>query len=708
MKKPVVLLILPVLFLLPSLGGFIFNRGADYNDIAISHYPNALYIQRSIAERGEIPLWSDTILGGYPFAADPLSGLHYPPGWLALLLPLPLGLNAVAVLHLLLGGAGMYLFLRSQGCARWPAIFGGLAWEALPKLQAHLGAGHLTMLYAAGWMPWLLLAQQYAGRRRAFLLLPGLLLGTILLADVRMAFIAGTLWAVFNLRMLLAGQGNPRLAAWGAQSLLTVALAGLMGAALLLPLGEFVGLSTRGLMQARDVGALSLPVARLLGLLVPEMGGTAEWAVYPGSAVLGLAMLALAFRPSRGRAFFWWLLFGLCVLWALGDQLPWFNALASLPGVSLLCVPPRMLAAGLFALIVAASLGLDTLLASPESLRSLPKFNPLLVLAGLGFFVAALSAAVWAASGEAPVRFIWGTLSLAGTLAIFFMARSGRFTSGRLACLFCGWLLFDLTSVNLISLDYRPKGEILAQGNEAAAMLLTERAMDFYRVYSPSYSIPQQTAAMLRIELADGIDPLQLKSYVDFLAKAGGFTSEGYSVTLPPFPQGDPSTDNRGARPDARLLGLLNVRYVAAEFPITAEGLEPAGQYGTTYLYTNRYERPRAWVQGAGSQPGEDILSTPMVLKTANRIDLVAEGPGLLVLSEVAYPGWAATFDGEPQPLLSVGILRGLELPEGSHRIRLEYRPTRFYLGTGVSLITLVCVGVYTISALRREHARAR
>ena len=38
-----------------------------------------------------------------------------------------------------------------------PAFFGGVVFAGTPKLIAHLGAGHVTLVFAVAWTPWLLL-----------------------------------------------------------------------------------------------------------------------------------------------------------------------------------------------------------------------------------------------------------------------------------------------------------------------------------------------------------------------------------------------------------------------------------------------------------------------------------------------------------------------------------------------------------------------
>ena len=83
------LFLVPPLVLLPSIGQFYYAPGSSFSDLAISHYPNALFLLNAIKTGQGFPWWSPSILSGYPFAADPLSGLWYPPGLLALLLPLP-------------------------------------------------------------------------------------------------------------------------------------------------------------------------------------------------------------------------------------------------------------------------------------------------------------------------------------------------------------------------------------------------------------------------------------------------------------------------------------------------------------------------------------------------------------------------------------------------------------------------------------------
>src|SRR5262249_10939138 len=57
------------------------------------------------------------------------------------------------------------------------------------------------------------------------------------------------------------------------------------------------------------------------------------------------------------------------------------------------------------------------------------------------------------------------------------------------------------------------------------------------------------------------------------------------------------------------------------------------------------------------------------------RLDVRAEGPGLLVVAESWDPGWSATVDDAPAPVLRVNDARmGVVLPAGTHFVALHHR----------------------------------
>ena len=605
-------LLVPLLLLLPALAAFPYpSADAPYSDMTLAHYPYAIYLRQAMLVEHRLPLWSPLILSGSPFAANPLSGLWYPPGWLALLFPLPLGFNLVILLHLLWGGLGMYLFLRSEGLSHPPALLGALGFEALPKLFAHYGAGHLTLIYAVAWTPWLLWSCRRSADRLAGTGWSSLLsweapvLALIFLADVRWSVYAALLWWGLVLLGHQMGRISGGLASFWRRMLplLTQTVLGaLLAAPLALPLLEFSRISTRSQMLPADIQTFSLPLLRLMGLFFPDFNGFHEYMLYAGQAVVLLASLAVLWRLRQPAIRFWAAAFLLSLGFALGANLPLWQGLATLPLFALLRVPSRMLFISGISLLALASYAVQAII---EGLPAGQRRRAGLVLTAYIGFQLALCAGVWALGGKMPANFAWGAgFALLSAVWIGFHL-AGRLPAAWWPAGLCVICLLDWGGMDRTLFWPRPAEQALAEGRPLAEYLAAQGG-DF-RVYSPSYSLPQQTAATYGLQLADGVDPLQLQQYVHFMERASGVPSTGYSVTLPPFASGQPDSDNIAYRPDPRQLGLLNVRYVAAEFDLPVRGLDLEQQFGSTRLYRNLYALPRAWVQPENSSLGESV-----------------------------------------------------------------------------------------------------
>jgi hypothetical protein len=703
------LFLLPVSLFLPHLGEFAFQPGALYSDVLVSHYPNALFLQRTLREAGTVPLWSPAILSGYPFAANPLSGLAYLPGWAALLLPLPLGLNLALALHQVWGGVGMYRFLRAEGLPEAPALLGGLVFEAMPKLYAHVGAGHLSLVYAVAWMPWVLYLERRTSKGRLGWLVPGAGLGALAAADVRLAAYAGLLWAAYSARLFLGRAAGHRHGwAWLAGRCTNLLMAGLAAAPLLLPLAQYTRLTTRGQITVQDNLVLSLPPVQLVGLVVPNIGGAAEWLVYPGAAVMALALFVLAWPPARRRALFWLGLAAAGLVYALGDAVPGLDVVARLPGLSLLRVPPRALLLSGFGFAVLAAQAVHSLTTGPEQQAERGGAWAKRVIFAAAAFLGLFAAAAWLVVDQPlpRIQFTWGAVFFAAGGGLAGLAQSGKVKPGPLTVLLFGACLVDLLGVNGLSLAFRSPEQVRAQGSAAAEYLAAQGPPGSFRVYSPSYSIPQHLAAEYRLELSDGVDPLQLAAYAGFMRSATGVPDSGYSVTLPPFATGDPASDNQDYAPDPAELGLLNVLFLAAEFPLQDERLVLVAQFGATRIYRNLAALPRAWVQAPEGAPGERLHSSFGVTTRTNQVAARAKGPGLLVLSEIAYPGWEVSVDGVPAEIETAGgLLRGVRLETGEHQVVFTFRPRLFYLG--LALAGLGWCGLLAWALAGRRSRRA-
>ncbi len=78
----------------------------------------------------------------------------------------------------------------------------------------------------------------------------------------------------------------------------------------------------------------------------------------------------------------------------------------------------------------------------------------------------------------------------------------------------------------------------------------------------------------------------------------------------------------------------------------------------------------------------------------------------VLVVSEVNYPGWEATIDGQPTTIFKTDyLLRGVIVPAGKHRVEMRYTAPAAKIGAMISALTLLLLGGMAIFAARRKRS---
>ncbi len=676
------------LFLLPLTAApqsFPYPPGGSYSDALIAHLTSARFLGEAVGTAGQIPLWNPHLLSGIPFAADPLSGLWYPPFWFLAVFPSALSLNLILLSHLAFGGLGMYLWMRREGVGDSGALAAGLLFAGMPKLIGHIGLGHLSLVAAVCWTPWVLRQARTAWDAspanrgaRPFLLL-GLILGITFLADPR--------W-IPPLGLTAAG-----LTAWGmrgarpgARPALRAAAATLLGfaalaAGLALPLAEFTRLSTRASLTAAEAGSLALPPIRLLEIVVPTRGGWGEWTIGAGAGALVLSVLAAARWPKRTGV--WVGLVAASLLLALGDATPLGALAARTPGLDLIRVPARWGFLAGVGTCVLAGWGLSAA-TSPEVSGS--RRAARLALAAAVTAIVALNAAAGVVGGRA----VDSIVTIAFLLAVAGAIWPGRSRGGgsKLSVILLALLALETAWIDSSLVVPRDQAAALEPGRRVARALGDRPAES--RVFSPSYAVPQEAAVEMGIDLADGVHPLQLEVYVAYMGRAAGFDHAGYSVTLPPFPSGDPKVA-WGAELDLEALGRLAISRVVSDYPLEATTLQLEEMSDGVWIYSNPSARPRAWVEPDAA--GQDWNEVLVIERTPNRIVLTASGPGRLVLSEIVYPGWRASVDEHRTPIVAhQGVFRSVRIGPGEHQVRFDFLPVPLLAGLAVSLVCLGAV----------------
>ncbi len=639
-------------------------QGWPFSDAVITHWPNALFLQRSI-RTGAFPLWRPLIMSGQPFATNPLNKVWYPPQWLVVVLPVTLHLNLLIWAHLVLAGLGMRALGCRLGLGTSTASIIGVAYAFTPRIAAATGAGHLDILYASAWFPWVLWAIHRAvmdaGRARQNGAVLGIIGALCIMADMRLglfAFAAGGALAIW-----LSGQLNPARRRSAALAIaFGAALAIGLTAVQWLPLLDLVPYLSRSGMTEADAAVFSLRPARLITLLLPNRGGSQETMIYVGLPVLILAVIGLARSPRRHIV--WIVVAVIGGLYALGDQgFLWPVLVRLVPPLLWLRVPSRAWIAVVIALIILAGFGLESLVGRRSHTR---------LAVGLLAFGAVIS--LLAVFSSVPVGTLAATAGGSLAMGALLLAQN-RLQASTVIVLGCAVIALDLVWMDISLVRGLPQSIWLDSYAPVAQALLDAGVT---RLYSPDYSLPQEAAAYWNIPELGGVDPFQLRGYVSAFEAATGVRAAGYSVTLPAYNSPDPRTANRDMPIDAEKLAQWNVSHVLSGFPIDAADLRLTQRVEGLYLYENT-RRPQG-VAVAWDGPNRFTAS--------NKGDQV-------VNVEAWAPGWQPT--GDQANGVAIALAPG-------ETINRQYDPPGLVPGVALSAASLLITGIIAARTYHRDH----
>jgi hypothetical protein len=279
-----------------------------------------------------------------------------------------------------------------------------------------------------------------------------------------------------------------------------------------------------------------------------------------------------------------------------------------------------------------AGYGLQWLLENLASLKR--KRWRLYALVGL---VGSLACGVFTmASLPLPDAAGWSVFVGGGGLAVgILLLLSRRLPAQRVAVLVLLVTFADLLITGRSWLEWRGEDEWLKPYEPLALALVEDGAA---RVYSPTYSLPQQVAEAYNLRLFGGVDPFQLEGVVEAVAQAGGIERAGYSVVVPPLNDiegDDPATANRSAMPNTDLLAQWEVSHVASDYPIEHTRLELMDEIDGVFIYRNMdftqvspVESPPTWSDNGRGLPSRESVAS---LNQLTIVATVISGVSLLV-----------------------------------------------------------------------------
>jgi len=99
--------------------------------------------------------------------------------------------------------------------------------------------------------------------------------------------------------------------------------------------------------------------------------------------------------------------------------------------------------------------------------------------------------------------------------------------------------------------------------------------------------------------------------------------------------------------------------------------------------WVNRSDLAAIRPELSGQSPGKsESVSISYPSPQRATLEVTLESPGLVVLSDVYYPGWQLTIDDKPAPIYRVNVMmRGAIVPAGPHRLVYTFAPRSFQVG---------------------------
>ncbi|MCA8976561.1 MAG: YfhO family protein [Planctomycetes bacterium] len=750
----------------------------SFNDKIWLIHPGLAYGSAAL-RGGRLPLWNPSLLAGLPHAANPMSAVFYPPNWAVAWLPSVDAVLAIAALHVLLGGVFMLMFLRTSGLSPGAALIGAIGFAFSGWVAAHL---HNTQLVATVvWVPLGLWAMERLFRHGRsgpgpFAALAMAVAMMWLAGFPQFALLGCVALLTYAVCGLLANRGRQllRRAAW----LGAAAVTGLLLAAVqLLPTLELMQRAARGPRTVADLQSEHYRPGAWIGLVLPRtlgdpmrgedwrqqglapallgegpqrtpplIGNWSERTVYPGIAVLLLAVLGLGSRRRR-TAVSLIVTAGVGVAMACSTvciagygRLPGFAAGAPARAVLLLAIAVPALAA----------CGWRVLLDHVERRLGAALVVALFAIAvGAGALAAVALVADWYEGLVVDLVVLAATtLALGGLLLLHRRATLGRraLCAGLIAVvaadLLAFWLPVNQPVAKARLYETTPALRFLSENlghdrflrmSENRAQAVTDRPVLFHCNQNLLFGLRD----------AQGYGILVPRPYLELWRELASLWS---GVGFAGIAVGDAASP---------VLDLAAVRYLIAARPMRELAElqvhpEP-GANGDLWIYRNPDFLPRARLVSrarvAEADAARHLLLDGAVDLTeevlvdrlpdrpsnavagsrdpaANGVDWIrdepeslefrvqADAPCYLVVADTWDPGWQArVIDAEGRrrqaPILqAMTCFRAVALAPGDRRVEMVYRPWSIRVGIVTSLLVLVIGAVVLVVWWRRSTIR--
>ena len=697
--------------------------------------------------QGTLPVWDPYAFAGRSYTGEMQTAAFYPLHLVLALFPFDRnGLLAPLLYHLyfvavhVMAAWFMFALIRELGLSRFSAVIAGLCFS-IGGFVGRVLWPH--MLESSIWLPIQLLFLLRAldtkalFRGLAYAALSGFALGLSILAGglhivMMQGLVLTTAIAYHTVHKIhksgVVTAASPDYKMWKQPILIllvAVSIGLALGAIQLLPSMEYSARAMRWVNGGAVLpAAQKIPYSNLVDSLSPR--GLVSYLFFettnlgPGevlSPYLGVFPLLLAIigiwkcwgnlwvRYAAGLAF-------AAILFSLGSYSLFYGLVyAIVPLLWMAREASRFLYLAHFGLVILAAFGVESLFSKTETPSSWNHLNR----AFLWLTVACAAALAAAAVFPLPA---WRSETMFSFVVIFLSYALWRYiragASGNIArFLVAALILFDVSAFDSAAEN---KAEMARAGGNHLDRLLSMR---------PAVQFLKSRPGLFRVQVA-AETPLNPGDAFDLQTLNGG------AVTMP---------SNYFELQSKGLLAsnLLNVQYFLK--PATTADPGPLYEDSKWKVYKNPQAFPRAWLvhQTAvepspemllrrlgtpGSEPEHlGLLAAPLEIalepaSTGTAEDASVEqysarhillkvragSRGLLVLSEMYYPGWEVRVNGHREKVYEVdGGLRGVIVPQGDSRVTFEYVPRSVIIGGLLSILAFSAALLLLISLVSKR-----
>ncbi len=528
-----------------------------------------------------IPFWDPYLFSGIPFIDAFHGDIFYPFSFLRVFLPPHIVLNWFFIVHTILAGVFMYLYLRLLRFDRGVSFLIAVSFMFTGTLVSLTYPGHDGKMAVSSFIPlvFYLLHMGYEKEKFGYFALAGVFMGFgILSPHVQMMYylyLASFIYMVF-LFIMKFRQGNTSSAVKLAVFYgIAVFFSLLIGAVQLLPGYEYVakfsprGAGNRGYEFATS---WSLPWEDFLSAFFAKFSGFLDsyWGrnpfklntEYVGALAGFLGFSGFFNRKRKDLALIFGVIAGFFTLIALGGFTPVYRVFYYiLPGIKKFRAPSMSFIFVAFSLNVVAASGFEYFLSLKES-RDFKKFwiaaGVILVLGLVGFLWKGLLVGIIKGLfvktdrqlavlnkyyGNIPLAFV--RFSIVAALVLYLLRGRFKFTIPVLAVV----VIADLWSIDWNFLKTLPGPDKYYAKDGVVRELEKDRSI--YRVFPIFYRIDSNYLMLYRIESIGGHHGNQFQRYQEFLGNPHHFMFR---------PQDEPYLYNY-----PWFVDLLNVKYVISQ-----------------------------------------------------------------------------------------------------------------------------------------------